>query len=93
MHNKKDIQFVGKHDYDKERAEKFASWEGGSFSVNIFQWELKNSGKEMKKSKCVVRVSGRNVDKEKVFELCDKIVKDLDNNMWDGRKTVSIRIY
>ena len=37
MYNSKDIQFVGKHDYDKESAEKFASWGGNSFSVNIMQ--------------------------------------------------------
>jgi hypothetical protein len=84
MYNAKDIQFVGKHDYDKESAEKMAS----SFSVGIFQWVL---GKEMKPSKAVVRVSGSPLNKEKVFECCNKIVKDLDANIWDGRKTVTIK--
>jgi hypothetical protein len=62
-----------------------------SFSVGIFQWVLKNNGKEMKPSKAVVRVSGSPLNKEKVFECCNKIVKDLDANIWDGRKTVTIK--
>ena len=69
MYNSKDIQFVGKHDYDKESAEKFASWGGNSFSVNIFKWGLKNNGKEMKPLKCVVRVSGSPLNKEKIWRL------------------------
>jgi hypothetical protein len=59
MYNTKDIKIVGKHDYDKESAERFASWGGKSFSVNVFQWGLKSNGKEMKPLKGVVRVSGR----------------------------------
>lgn len=59
--------------------------------VGIFQWVLKNNGKEMKPSKAVVRVSGSPLNKEKVFECCNKIVKDLDANIWDGRKTVTIK--
>ena len=91
MYNTKDIQFVGKHDYDKESAENFASLNGKSFSVNIFKWELKSNGKEMKPLKGVVRVSGSPLNKEKVFEFCDNAVKDLDNNLWDGRKSVVIK--
>jgi hypothetical protein len=45
----------------------------------------------MKPSKAVVRVSGSPLNKEKVFECCNKIVKDLDANIWDGRKTVTIK--
>jgi hypothetical protein len=90
MYNTKDIQFVGKHDYDKESAERFASWGGKSFSVNIFQWGLKSNGKEMKPLKCVVRVSGSPSNKEKVFEYCEHVVRLLDEGEWDGRKTVFI---
>ena len=92
MYNAKDIQFVGKHDYDKESAEKMASIRSiNSFSVGLFQLVLKNNGKEMKPSKAVVRVYGGTFNKEKVFECCNKIVKDLDANIWDGRKTVTIK--
>lgn len=91
MYNTKDIQFVGKHDYDKQSAEIFASCGGNSFSVNIFKWGIKSNGKEMKPLKCVVRVSGSPKNKEKVFEFCENVVKDLDANMWDGRKTVVVK--
>ena len=91
MYNERDIQFVGKHDYDKKSAENLAYWGNNSFSVNIFQWGLKSNGKEMKPLKCVVRVSGSPKIKDKVFELCENIVKDLDNGDWDGRKTVFIK--
>jgi hypothetical protein len=92
MYNSKDVQFVGKHDYDKESAEKFASWAGSkTFSVNIFQWGLKSNGKEMKPLKGLVRVSGSPLNKEKVFEICENIVKDLDANLWDGRKYVNVK--
>lgn len=90
MYNPKDIQFVGKHDYDKESAEKYAMWGGNSFSVNIFKWGLKTNGKEMKPLKGVVRVSGKPLNKEKVFEICEKVVLDLDSNIWDGRKSVFV---
>lgn len=91
MYNTKDIQFVGKHDYDKESAENFASWGGKSFSVNIFQWQLKSNGKEMKPGKGVVRVHGSPDDKDKVFNMVEHVVKDLDNGEWDGRKNVSVK--
>lgn len=89
MKNTKDIQFVGKHDYDKASAEIFASWNGKSFSVNIFKWELKSNGKEMKMGKGVVRVSGSPSIREKVFAEVERIIKLLDAGQWDGRKSVT----
>ncbi|MBE4949932.1 hypothetical protein [Chryseobacterium culicis] len=44
----------------------------------------------MKRSKCVVRVSGKPENKEKVFKMCDLICKQLDLGEWDGRKTVRV---
>lgn len=91
MYNVKDIQFVGKHDYDKASAENFASWNGKSFSVNIFKWELKSNKKEMKMGKCVVRVSGSPIVKDKVFAEAERIVNLLDEGQWDGRKSVTVK--
>ncbi len=91
MYNIKDIAFVGKHDYDKASAERFASYGGNSFSVGIFKWELKSNGKEMKRGKVVVRVHGSCGAIKSVFENCEYIVKDLDNNEWDGRKNVFVK--
>ena len=90
MYNTKDIQFVGKHDYDKENAMTESGW-NKTFSVGVFKWELKGNGKSMKKGKAVVRVSGLVENKEKVFEFCENVVKDLDANMWDGRKSVTVK--
>jgi hypothetical protein len=90
MYNTKDIQFVGKHDYDRAGAEKYAKHGFDSFSVNVFQWLMKTNGKEMKKSLCIVRVHGRPCDKDRVFQVCESIVKDLDLGTWDGRKSVKV---
>lgn len=91
MYNSKDIQHVGKYDYDKESAEKFASWNGKSFSVNIFKWQLKSNKKEMKMGKGVVRVSGSPSIKDKVFAEAEKIINLLDAGQWDGRKSVTVK--
>jgi hypothetical protein len=90
MYNTKDIQFVGKYDYDKENAMTESGW-NKTFSVGIFKWELKGNGKSMKKGKAVVRVSGLVDNKEKVFDFCENVVKDLDANLWDGRKSVTVK--
>ncbi len=90
MYREIDIQFVAKHDYDKQSAERFASYGGKSFSVNIFQWVLKSNGKSMKPSKGIVRVSGAPEIQVKVFEMAENIVKLLDAGDWDGRKTVVV---
>jgi hypothetical protein len=89
MYNIKDVQFVGKHDYDKEGAI-IAGW-NKTFSVGVFKWELKNNGKSMKKGKIIVRVSGLVSNKEKVFDFAENVVKDLDSNLWDGRKSVVVK--
>lgn len=89
MYNIKDVQFVGKHDYDKEGSI-IEEW-NKTFSVGIFKWELKNNGKSMKKGKIIVRVSGLVSNKEKVFDFAEKVVKDLDSILWDGRKSVFVK--
>lgn len=88
MYNSKDLTRVGFHDYDKESSEKYLDCK--TFSVRIFQWVLKSSKKEMKPSKCVVRVTGKPEDKKRVFAMCDLICKQLDLGEWDGRKTVRV---
>lgn len=91
MYNTKDIQFAGKHDFDQITAELFALASWKSFSVGIFRWVLTTDGKSMKRSKCIVRVSGPPALKEKVFKKCTLIVKLLDDKIYDGRKNVTVR--
>ena len=91
MYNVKDTQFAGKHDFDKESAKGFAQWGGNSFSINIFQWQLKSDGKSMKRSKCVVRLKSTLSRQNMAILLAENIVDDLDEGIWDGRKTVSLK--
>ena len=90
MYNAKDIQFVGKHDYDKESA-LIDLGANKTFSVGIFKWYLKKDKKSMGKFAAKVRVSGLVENKDKVFEMADNVVKALDNNIWDGRKSVVVK--
>ena len=90
MYNVKDIQFVGKHDYDKENSLSDLGW-NKTFSVGIFKWELKSNGKSMKKGKTAVRIYGVVENKEKVFDFAENAIKDLDSDMWDGRKSVLVK--
>lgn len=94
MYNPKDIQFVGKHDYDKSGALDMVNhfkYQFKRFSIGIFQWELKSNGKSMKKGKILVRIKADIADQNKAFKLADLIVSQLDAGEWDGRKTVSIK--
>lgn len=89
MYDKKDLTRMGFHDYDKLEAENY--FDCKTFSVRIFQWVKKSTTKkEMKQSKCIVRVFGTPENKEKVFAMCDLICKKLDISEWDGRKTVRV---
>lgn len=92
MYNLKDIQFVGKHDFDNESALRM-SWQGWNetFSIGIFKWEMKNNDKEMKKGKTIVRVLGDCNNRDQVFNMAEQVVKSLDLGDWDGRKTVNVR--
>lgn len=90
MYNPKDIQFVGKHDYDKDNSLAQSGW-NKTFSVGVFKWELRSNGKSMKKGKSIVRVAGPCAKAEEVFKMAEQVVLDLDNNEWDGRKTVLIK--
>lgn len=90
MYNPKDIQFVGKHDYDKENTLAESGW-NETFSVGVFKWLMKNNGKEMKKGKSIVRVTGPCEKAKEVFEMCESIVSDLDRGEFDGRKSVTIK--
>lgn len=90
MHNFKDTQFVGKHDYDKENAMTDSGW-NKTFSVGVFRWELKNNGKSMKKGKIIVRISGLVTDKDRVFDMAEQVVKQLDSGIWSGRKSVVVK--
>lgn len=90
MYNTKDISFAGKYDYDKEAILKVSETFYETFSVNIFKWELKKNGKELKPGKCVVRVKAKTtVDKEKLCEYCESIIMSLYNGTYNGCKSLT----
>lgn len=91
MYNSNDLQFAGKHDFDKIKAESMAGWARYSFTINIFQWVLASNGKYLKRSKGLVRVKGRVENKENAFVTAELIVNKLDAGEWDGRKTVTVK--
>lgn len=88
-YNSKEIQFVGKYDYDKPSPPPKNTWHK-TFSIGVFQWELRSNGKEMKKSKTKVRVGGRNENWKLMIEMAEKVVKALEANTWDGRTKVVV---
>ena len=92
MYNPKDIQFNGKHDYDKESAMEMSrtGW-NKTFSVGIFKWVLKSDGKSLKKGNAIVRISGPCEKREEVFKMAENVVLDLDSNNYDGTKTITIK--
>ena len=89
MYNQKDIQFVGKHDYDKDSA--ILSGLNKTFSIGIFRWELKSNGKSMKKGKAVVRVIGEVSNASNVFIAAEEIVNQLDAGKWGRQKTFTVK--
>lgn len=91
MYNSLDLQFAGKHDFDKIKAESMARWARHSFTINIFQWILTSNGKSLKRSKGLVRVKGCVENKENAFATAELIVNKLDAGEWDGRKTVTVK--
>lgn len=91
MYDSKDIQFVGKHDYDEQQSIRYAQTDHfKTFSIGIFKWELKNNGKSMKRGKCVVRVKANAKDQKKAFDIAESIVQELDKGEYCGGKTISI---
>jgi len=91
MYNRKDIQFEGKHDFYPLTKENSPSYAVLSISTRIIKLQLRANGKSLKDSKCVVRVHGPLNLIDKINEMAEVIVKDLDEGNWDGRKNVFVK--
>ncbi len=86
MYNSKQIQFVGKHDYEKSKLEGC-----NTFSIGVFQWLLKNNKKEMKKSNSLVRIKGFGENPDDVYDTAEEIIKQLDSGNYSGKKNVNVQ--
>lgn len=63
-----------------------------TFSVGIFQWLLKASGKGLKRSKVVYRVRGKVGNAELVYGRARRICRLFDKNPnWTGKKSETIK--
>jgi hypothetical protein len=68
-----------------------SGWAGHhTFSVGVFQWVQKASGKGCKKSAVKVRVSGSTAHPERVDAKATEIVEALDAGTYTGPKHVRV---
>jgi hypothetical protein len=85
---------VLKHDYSGSCSPQYAGQQvlssQNTFSVGIFQWLPKSSGKGLKKSAVIVRVKGYISEPEKVYQKAKDICTQLDEGTYKGKKTVSV---
>ena len=84
---------VFKHDFDGACIPKegvISSYK--NFSVGVFQWVPKARGKGLKRGPVKVRVSGLCQSSELVFSVARGIVEALDENRYNGPKTVKVAI-
>ena len=81
----------GKHDFDGSCAPfgREAFFGQKTFSVGIFQWLRKSSGKGLKRGPVKVRVSGYVSDADKVYARARLIVGELDRGEYRGTKNVT----
>jgi hypothetical protein len=83
---------VGRHDFSG-RCESIDFCEASlfaTFSVGVFQWVPKMSGKGMKKSKVKVRVIGLAGQADAVYSRAREIAGQLDAGTYDGTKVVRV---
>lgn len=62
-----------------------------SFSLGIFEWVPKASGKGVKRGKVKVRVSGPMSNPRLVYARAREIVKQLDKGTYNGTKHVQVK--
>jgi hypothetical protein len=82
---------AGTHDFEGACAPgsmTFCQWD--TFSVGIFEWVPKSSGRGSKRGKVKVRVKGSTSDPDSVAAKAREIVAALDAGAYIGPKTVNV---
>ena len=84
---------AGKHDFTGACAPShaFASRSWITFSVGVFQWLPKASGKGLKRGPVKVRVAGLVSDPEAVNAKAREIAAQLDAGTYSGPRRVDVR--
>jgi len=80
----------GKHDFSGACAPETSLFAHRTFSVGVFQWVLKASGKGLKKTKAKVRVFGVCSDPGAVYAEATRICALLDSGEYTGPKRVTV---
>lgn len=62
-----------------------------TFSLGIFQWIPKSTGKGLKKSAVKVRVHGYISDSKVVYQKAREIIKELDDETYSGKKNITVK--
>ena len=83
---------VYKHDYSGSCApgQEVASWQK-TFSVGIFQWLPKSSGKRLKKSAVKFRITGSISNPDAVYRQAQRICDAMDNGIFPKKKSMILR--
>ena len=80
---------AGTHDYTESGiCGPNSPWE--TFSVGVFEWVPRGSGKGTKRSKAKVRVKGPTRTPEMVYAKAREIADSLDAGTYAGPKTVTL---
>lgn len=77
----------GMHDFDILESMLFIGAE--TASTGVFKWVTRSSGNGLKRSGSIVRVKGGNL--EKINNVAEDVRSLLDDDDWDGRKSVVIK--
>jgi hypothetical protein len=83
---------VYKHDYSGSCApekDTISAW-NTTFSVGIFQWLPKSSGKGLKKSAVKFRIKGDSSDTEKVYKKAKEICRIMNGGFVPGTKSMTV---
>lgn len=85
---------AGQHGYDGAcmpgGAHECKSFMQETFSVGVFEWVAKSSGKGVKRGPVKVRVRGPFSEPEKVFDKAREIAAALDAGTYSGPKNVTV---
>jgi hypothetical protein len=82
---------AGTHEYSGACAPGDYGGVWDTFSVGVFEWVPRKSGRGTKRSKAKVRVKGPSEHPERVYAKAREIAAQLDTGTYAGPKTVVIR--
>jgi hypothetical protein len=82
----------GKYGWQAQCAPGVSHWSGrwDTFSVGIFQWIPKASGKGFKKAKSIVRVRGLTDNPQELWAKVQEVISQLNAGTYTGPKSINL---